>query len=70
MEYYVLANEDIVKFESREAAELFAYTMLDDEKVEYLEYGVIDYDGWQGMSTLAILKPTAGGTCDECLISG
>ena len=65
MKYYVTAN-----FDTREAAELFAYTMLDDDNVVYLEYGVIDYDGWQGNSTLAILKPTEGGTCSECLISG
>ena len=70
MEFYVMANGDIVKFETAEAAELFAYTMLDDDKVEYLEYGSIDYEGWQGYSTIAVLKPTKGGYCDECVITG
>lgn len=57
MNYYVRANDDIVNFESIEAAELFADTMLNDDKVKYLEYGIINFDGWQGDSVVAVLKP-------------
>ena len=69
MKYYVMANEDVVKFDTKEAAELFSYTMLDDENVIYLEYGVVNYDGWLGKSPIAILKPLPGSVCDECLIT-
>lgn len=70
MTYYVLANDNEVKFSTREAAELFSYTMLDDDKVEYLEYGVINYDGWRGRLPIAVLKPfNTEVQCSECVIT-
>ena len=56
MKYYVRVNEDIVKFKTEEAARLFAYTTLSDDKVKYVEYGVSNFEHWFGNLPIAVLK--------------
>lgn len=56
MRFYVMANENTVHFETDEAARLFAYSMLNDNKVEYLEYGLENPEKWLGKLTLVVFK--------------
>jgi len=57
MRFYVKVDDEYyTNFFSEDRAKWFCEKFVSDDTVSYLEYGVINYDGWVGLSSIAVLK--------------
>ena len=57
MKFYVIANSDTYDFDTEAEAIEYSNLLYTDDKIKYLEYGILNYDNWQGKLSIAILKP-------------
>ena len=54
--HYVIVNDHIMIFKTEDEAKKFANSLVEDDTVYYIEYGVERYDNWSGMLPTAIIK--------------
>lgn len=55
MRFYVRANNNYIKCPTEKEAEELALILYGFDKIKYVEYGVVNYDGWRGMSPLVAM---------------
>ena len=57
MKFYIIANSDIYEFNTEDEVIEYSKSLVRDDNIKYLEYGILNYDNWQGKLSIAILKP-------------
>lgn len=60
MKYFVRIDNSIIVVSSLKRAEEVAKSYVDDNEVEYIDYGVVNFDNWEGNSVIAVLKNLSG----------
>lgn len=55
--FYVLVDDNnFIKCDTEQEAEDYALEFYKSDRVSIVEYGVINYCGWNGLSTIAVLR--------------
>ena len=57
MKFYIIANSDTYEFNTEDEVIEYSKSLVRDDNIKYLEYGILNYDNWQGKLSIAILKP-------------
>lgn len=70
MKFYVIANSDTYDFDTEAEAIEYSNLLYNDDKVKYLEYGLLNYDSWLGKLSVVILKPYEVGSYFKKLNTG
>lgn len=56
MKYFVRVNSDVVIVNSEKKVKSIINQYMDDPDVNYIDYGVVNFDDWDGNSVIAVVK--------------
>ncbi len=56
MKYFIRVNSDVIIVNSEKKVKSIINQYMDDPDVNYIDYGVVNFDDWDGNSVIAVVK--------------